>query len=148
MNTVNNNDENMKVLKEIHKGAKMGMDAISYVSDKVGDSHFRDELSSQYNQYDDILNRVNDSYTNYGEVPKDNNYKDKFMSWMGVQMNTMNDQSNSKLSELLIQGTVMGIIEGRKILNNNPNIDENIKKTLKDFVKLQENSVEKLKIYL
>lgn len=141
-------NENLKILHEIHKGAKMGMEAITYVSDKVGDSYFRDELSSQYNQYDDILNRVNDSFTNLGEIPKENNAKDKFMSWMGVQMNTMKDQSNSKLSELLIQGTTMGIIEGRKILNNNPNVDENISNTLKDFVKMQEDSVEKLKTFL
>lgn len=142
------NKENIKILHEIHKGAKMGMDAITYVSEKVGDTSFREELSSQYNQYDDILARVNDSYTNLGEVPKDNPAKDKFMSWMGVQMNTMTDQSNSKLSELLIQGTTMGIIEGRKILNNNPNVDENISKTLKDFVKMQEDSIEKLKTFL
>ena len=141
-------DINLKILNEIHKGAKMGMDAISYVSDKVGDTHFRDELSSQYNQYDDILNRVNDSYTNYGEVPKDYSLKDKAMSWMGIQMNTMTDQSNSKLSELLIQGTTMGIIEGRRILNNNPNADENIKNSLNDFVKMQEKTFEKLKQYL
>ena len=142
------NNENIKILHEIHKGAKMGMDAISYVSEKVGDNHFLDELSSQYNQYDDILTRVNDSYTNYSIVPQDNISKEKFMSWMGIQMNTMKDQSNSKLSELLIQGTTMGIIEGRKILNHNPNVDENISKTLKDFVKMQEDSVEKLKTFL
>ena len=42
----------------------------------------------------------------------------------------------------------MGIIEGRKILNHNPNIDKNIKSTLNEFVQLQENSVTKLKEYL
>lgn len=141
-------NENLKVLREIHKGAQMGMDAISYVADKVVDDDFKRELSSQHNQYDDILTRVNDLYTNYGEVPNDGNLKDQFMTWMGVQMNTMNDKSNSKISELLIQGTTMGIIEGRKILNNNPTADKEIKNILDDFVKLQENSVEKLKIYL
>lgn len=141
-------NENLKVLREIHKGAQMGMDAISYVSDKVADDDFKRELSSQHNQYDDILTRVNDLYTNYGEVPNDGNLKDQFMTWMGIQMNTINDKSNSKISELLIQGTTMGIIEGRKILNNNPTADKQIKTILGDFVKLQENSVEKLKIYL
>lgn len=141
-------NENLKVLREIHKGAQMGMDAISYVADKVVDDDFKRELSSQHNQYDDILTRVNDLYTNYGEVPNDGNLKDQFMTWMGIQMNTMNDKSNSKISELLIQGTTMGIIEGRKILNNNPTADKEIKNILGDFVKLQENSVEKLKIYL
>lgn len=142
------NDENLKVLKELHTGAQMGIKAISYISEKVENDEFKRELSTQYNQYEDILNRVTDLYNDYGEVPSTSNLKNDMMTWMGVQMNTMNDKSNSKLSEMLIQGTVMGIIEGRKILNHNPNVDKNIKNTLDDFVQLQENSVTKLKEYL
>ena len=142
------NDENLKVLKELHTGAQMGIKAISYISEKVENDEFKRELSTQYNQYEDILNRVTDLYNDYGEVPSTSNLKNDMMTWMGVQMNTMNDKSNSKLSEMLIQGTVMGIIEGRKILNHNPNVDKNIKNTLDDFVQIQENSVTKLKEYL
>ena len=141
-------NENLKVLKELHTGAQMGIKAISYVSEKTEDDDFKRELSTQYNQYEDILNKVTDLYNAYGEVPSTSNVKNDIMTWMGVQMNTMNDKSNSKLSEMLIQGTVMGIIEGRKILNNNPNVDKNIKSTLDEFVQLQENSVTKLKEYL
>ncbi len=141
-------NENLKVLKELHTGAQMGIKAISYVSEKTEDDDFKRELSTQYNQYEDILNKVTDLYNTYGEVPSTSNVKNDIMTWMGVQMNTMNDKSNSKLSEMLIQGTVMGIIEGRKILNNNPNVDKNIKSTLDEFVQLQENSVTKLKEYL
>lgn len=142
------NNENLKVLKELHTGAQMGIKAISYISEKVENDEFKRELSTQYNQYEDILNRVTDLYNEYGEVPSTSNLKNDMMTWMGVQMNTMNDKSNSKLSEMLIQGTVMGIIEGRKILNHNPNVDKNIKSTLNEFVQLQENSVTKLKEYL
>lgn len=143
-----NNDENLKALKELHTGAEMGVKAISYISDKTENAEFKKELSTQYNQYEDILNRVVDIYNEYGEVPASSNVKNDIMTWMGVQMNTMNDKSNSKLSEMLIQGTVMGIIEGRRILNHNPQIDKNIKSTLEDFVTLQENSVTKLKEFL
>ena len=72
----------------------------------------------------------------------------KMMTWYGVQMKTMNDHSNSKLSELLIQGTNMGIIEGRKLLNNNENLPKEIDTILNDFVVMQEDSVETLKKYL
>ena len=72
----------------------------------------------------------------------------KMMTWYGVQMKTMNDHSNSKLSELLIQGTNMGIIEGRKLLNNNENLPNDIDTILNDFVVMQEDSVETLKKYL
>ena len=142
------NNPNLKVLKELHKGAQMGVNAISYVSDKVTDDGFKRELSTQYNQYEDVLTKVTDLYNEYGEVPANFNFKDDVMTWMGIQMNTASDKSPSKISELLIQGNTMGIIEGRKLLNNNPNIEENIKKTLSEFVTLQENTVTKLKEYL
>ena len=142
------NNENLKVLKELHTGAQMGIKAISYVSEKVEDDNFKKELSTQYNQYEDILNKVTDLYNEYGEVPTSSNVKNDVMTWMGVQMNTINDKSTSKISEMLIQGTVMGIIEGRKILNHNQNVETNIKNTLNEFVQMQENSVTKLKEYL
>ena len=63
-------------------------------------------------------------------------------------MKTMSDKSNSKLSELLLQGTNMGIIEGRRLLNNNPSMDTDVKQILNDFVVMQEDSVETLKKYL
>lgn len=142
------NNPNLKVLKELHKGAQMGVNAISYVSDKVTDDGFKRELSTQYNQYEDILNRVTDLYNQYGEVPANFNLKDEVMTWMGIQMNTASDKSPSKISELLIQGNTMGIIEGRRLLNNNPSIKDDIKNTLSEFVTLQENTVAKLKNYL
>ena len=72
----------------------------------------------------------------------------KVMTWWGVQMKAMSDKSNSNLSELLLNGTNMGIIEGRRLLNQNPDIDKNIHSLLDEFVKMQEDSVETLKTYL
>ena len=74
----------------------------------------------------------------------------KMMTWYGIQMKTMTDDSTSKLSELLMQGTNMGIIEGRRLLNQNQNqnIESDVKNILNDFVVMQEDSVETLKKYL
>ena len=63
-------------------------------------------------------------------------------------MNTMKDQSNSKLSEMLIQGTTMGVIEGIKLKNHNPNLNSNVDSILTDFITMQENTINKLKTYL
>lgn len=142
------NREDLKTLKELHKGAIMGMNSISYVEEKVGDKEFKNELSSQYNQYSDILTRITDSYNHIGEVPENTNIKDKMQTWVGIQLNTIKDQSNSKLSEMLIQGTTMGIIEGCKLKNNNHNLNNNVETILNDFITMQENSVDKLKCYL
>lgn len=139
---------NLYVLNEVHKGAKMGMDSISTISEKVSEPNLKDNLSFQYTQYGDILDSVNEIYKKYGDIPKDNNPMNEVMSWTGIQMNTLTDKSNSHIADMLIQGTTMGIIEGRKLLNQNPNIDEEVRQVLNTFVKMQENNVEKLKTFL
>ena len=143
-------NNNLDILDEINKGATMGMDAISYVSEKVGDETFSKVLDGEYNKYKDISNRVNNLYDNYSsKEPHETNAMNKMMTWYGIQMNTITDKSNSKISELLMQGTNMGIIEGRRLLNQNQeNIATDVKNILNDFVVMQEDSVETLKKYL
>lgn len=142
-------EKNVKVLDEVSKGATMGMDAISYVSEKVGDKRFQEVLNVEYGKYKKIYDRVNDIYSEYSsKEPQETNTMNKMMTWYGVQMNTMTNKSNSKISELLLQGTNMGIIEGRRLINSNKNVDEQVKKILSDFVTMQEDSVETLKKYL
>ena len=144
-------DINKKVLNEVSKGAKMGMDAIKFVSDKVSDSRFQRVLNVEYLKYKEIFNRVGNIYHNYDltDDPQETNIMNKAMTWYGIQMNTMTDKSNSNISELLLQGTNMGIIEGRRLLNQNQeNIATDVKNILNDFVVMQEDSVETLKKYL
>ena len=141
------NNENY-VLNEINKGIKMGMDSISNVSQKVQDDRFKQDLKCQYDKYNQILNNVNDELSNYDDFPKELNPMQKAMGWMSIEMNTISDKSNSKIAEMMLQGTNMGIIEGRRLLNNNPSVDKNVRQILDDFVVMQEDSVETLKKYL
>ncbi len=143
-------NQNLNILDEVNKGATMGMDAISYITPKVQDDDFKNVLNVEYNKYKDISRRVNNLYSNYSEKePHETNAMNKMMTWYGIQMNTIKDDSTSKLSELLMQGTNMGIIEGRRLLNDNNNImSEDVKNILNDFVVMQEDSVETLKKYL
>lgn len=141
---------NLNVLDEVNKGSTMGMDAINYVLDKVEDMNFKKVLDVEYNKYRNISNRVNEIYNNYTteKEPHKTSAMAKMMTWYGVQMNTMNDKSNSKIAELLMQGTNMGIIEGRRLLNNHHDLPKDIDNVLNDFVVMQEDSVETLKKYL
>lgn len=142
-------NQDLNVLDEVNKGATMGMDAISIVSEKVKDDSFKEVLDVEYNKYKDISNRVNDLYSNYSDKePHETNAMNKMMTWYGVQMRTMTDDTTSKLSELLMQGTNMGIIEGRRLLNQNHDMGSDVKNILNDFVVMQEDSIETLKKYL
>lgn len=141
-------DNSEYILNEVNKGIKMGMDSISNISEKVQDSNFKKDLQFQYNKYNEILNKVNDQLSKYGEFPKELNPMQKVMGWMSIEWSTMDDKSDSKISEMMLKGTNMGIIEGVKLLNQNPDADSETKNILNEFVKFQENTVEQLKKYL
>ena len=143
--------QNKDTLDELNKGCTMGMDALNFVLDKVEDKSFHEVLKKEYDKYKDIHKRIEDEYTKYADEddePTETNVITKAMTWTGVEMKTLTDTSNSKIAEILLQGTNMGIIEGRKLVNHKPNLDKNVKKILEDFVSMQEEEVETLKKYL
>lgn len=142
-------DENeMNVLDELNKGSCMGMDAIHFVLDKVEDENLKEVLNNQYKNYEDISNQIGKLYPKYSDKEShETNTMNKVLTWYGVEMKTLMDNSSSKIAELLLQGTNMGIIEGRKILNNKK-LDSKVHKIAQEYVARQEDAVEKLKEFL
>ena len=142
------NENEINVLDELNKGACMGKNAIHFVSDKVEDEQLKQVLNDQYNKYDNISNEICKLYPKYSEKqPHETNAVNKVLTWYGVEMKTLMDDSSSKIAELLLQGTNMGIIEGRKILNNKE-LDSKVHKIAQEYVDMQENAIEKLKEFL
>lgn len=141
-------EEQINILDEISKGACMGVDAINFLIEKVENQDFISILSKQRESYQNTINEVANLYESYSnEKPHKTNVMNKAMTYYGIEMQTITDKSDSKLAELLIKGTNMGIIEGIKI-QNNKNISEKIKPLVDDFVSMQEKYLEKLKKYL
>lgn len=140
--------EDINALDEVNKGCSMGIDAINYILDKVEDDNFKDFLKKQSHDYSEISNEIEQIYNKYNEgEPHETGILNKVMTWYGVNMKTLTDHSNSKIAELLLQGTNMGIIEGRKILNNKK-LNNEVSNIINDYVKMQEECVEVLKKYL
>ncbi len=140
--------QEIEILKEISKDSKMGMDSINMVGEKVQDEKFQKLLDEQHNEYQNIFDRTQEILKQHGERIEDVPAMQKMMGWMGIQMNTINDKSNSQLSELLIQGNDMGIIKGHKLLNHNEFTTPEIENLLSDFVRLQEKNIDDLKKWL
>ena len=141
--------ENINALDEVNKGACMGMDAVKYLLDKVEDSSLEKLLNKSYNDYKEISDEVEILYDKYNSdrEPNETGMMTKAMTWSGVEMKTMTDKSNSKIAEIMLQGVNMGVIEGRKLLNNK-RIDKEVNSLISKFVNMQEKLVEDLKKFL
>ena len=146
MNDIQNE---LNILDEINKGATMGVDAIKEIKPKVQDRNFLSTLDTEEDKYERISVRVNDIYKKFSDKdPHTPNKMEQTMAAWGIEMKTMTDDTISKLAELLVKGTNMGIIEGRRLLNHNPNSSTEVHDLLEEFVTMQEDSVETLKKYL
>ena len=142
-------DDNINVLDELNKGSSMGTDAVDCVLKKVVDKKLKKELENLHKRYEDIIRRINKIYSKYenNKTPHETNMMNKVMTWYGVEMKTLNDSSNSKIAELILQGLNMGIIEGKKIYNSKK-IDMKVKNIVKEYIDMQEEFVEILKKFL
>ncbi|MBQ9014309.1 MAG: hypothetical protein IJ094_12310 [Bacilli bacterium] len=140
--------DNINTLDEINKGTSMGMVAIDFLYDKVQNKKFKKVLKSEYLEYEKISKKIQKIYKKYSDKePHKINEIQKIMTFYGIEMRTFKDGSDSKIAELLLQGTNMGIIEGRKLLNNK-NVDKKINEILDEFINMQEKFVEILKKHL
>ncbi len=141
--------EDINALDELNKGALMGAYSINYILEKVEDKKLVKILEGQLKSYKKISNRIEEIYPKYDKegTPHKVNTMEKMMTYWEIEMKTMKEETTSKIAELLIKGTNMGIIEGRRILNNKK-IDKNVHEIAEDFTTLGETSVENLKKYL
>lgn len=141
------NENEINVLDELNKGACMGQDAISFILDKVENPKLKKVLDEQYQKYQTITDRISKIYPEYSnKEPHETSAMNKAMTWYGIEIRTLMDSSTSKITELLLQGTNMGIIEGRKLLNHKGN--KEVHKLIQEYVDMQEECVEKLKSFL
>lgn len=143
-----NKENEANILDELNKGCSMGVDAISYILDKVKNNDFKKMLKIQLDDYKQISNEIKKMYSNYSDKePHETSAMNKMMTFYGIEMKTLTDESDSKLAELLLKGTNMGIIEGRRLLNNK-DTTKDINSLISEYVRIQEKSCEELKKYL
>lgn len=141
-------DNNINVLDELNKGCSMGMVALDYIIKKSDENEFNKLLTNQYKEYEDLSNRINELYDEYtSDKIHETSFIEKAMTWYGIQKDTIMNNSISKIAELLINGTNMGIIEGRKLINNKK-MDKDIHKLCSEYIKMQEKYLEELKEFL
>ena len=138
----------IEILKEVNKNSKIGIDGINFILEKAIDNDFKNMLYSQKDEYQNIYDRSKNLLLQNNEYLENTQTLQKAMSWIGIQMSTLTNATDSKLAEILIQGNDMGIIKGTKLLNSLPSKTNGIRNLLNDFVELQQENIEELKKYL
>lgn len=138
----------IELLREINENSQTGIEGLNNSIEKVQDSTLKKVLLREKDSYQNIYDRTKALLYQQGYEVTEIPVTQKAISWMGIQLNTLSNKSNSKIAEILIQGNDMGIIKGVKNINNMKFQNSEIKNILQDFVSLQQKNIEELKKFL
>ena len=127
-------DNNINILDELNKGCFMGIDALDYIIPICSENSFLELLNKQKKEYENLSTRLESLYREYSDSDiHKTNTMEKMMLWYGIKKDTILDDSISNLASLLITGTNMGIVEGRKILNHKT-MDKKVHKLCTEYI--------------
>ena len=141
-------DQNREFLSEIARSARMGKEATVVLMDKVTDEQMRREIAQRKAEYSDLEHRADDLLAQTGTQPEPLPMMSKAGLWMGMQMETLTDKSDSHIAEIMIQGSGMGIIEMTKNKKRFSGAQQDTMALADDFLAMEEGGIERMKVFL
>ena len=115
--------------------------------DIVENDNFKQHLQSQYREQD-IHRAAKEALNKNGYDEKGIGALDKIKTYLMINMQTLTDKSASHISEMLIIGSNMGIINAVKKLKRYKDAEPDIINLMERLLKFEENNVQQLKAFL
>ena len=144
-------DENMELLEYIYKNSEMGVFTIKTLLKDLNDKDNKikklaDYEMKEYNKFQDEARKL--IKKNNFDL-KTNGIMAKIGSMMGIKKEVSKDNSDSSIAHMLTEGITMGIVDMETKLKNYKNtVDKKIYNLGKDFLKFQQEEIEKLKEFM
>jgi hypothetical protein len=139
---------NAELLNYIHQNSEMGIETINQLMSIVRDEEYKKLLQSQYNEYKSIYDAVNLKFAQLKKEAKDISTFSKVTSYIMININTLTDKSPSHISEMLIRGSTMGIVEITKNINEYKDADPEILAFANRLLMFEQQNVEECKKFL
>ncbi len=144
-------NENLELLQYIYQSSEMGVSALTNLLKELNDKEnkLKKIISDELSIYEKYFKESKKALKkNKGKI-KSNSLMTKMMSKQGIKKEVSDDNSDASIAHMLIQGLTMGVIDiETKIKNFGDKADKEITKIAVDYLKFQQDEIEKLKKYL
>lgn len=140
---------NAELLNFIYQNSQMGVTTIEQLMDIVEDTDFKKQLKSQLNEYREINTEAMKLLNKNGLDEKGIGSFEKLRTYLMINMQTLINKTASHVSEMMILGSNMGILDAVKnIKHYKDTAEKDIISLMERLLKFEENNVQKLKEYL
>ena len=144
-------DEPQELLTYLYQDADMALNSLTLLINKINkkDNKIKKVIEGLIKGYENYLEKIK-------TYMKENNYEiqakpliSKMGAYMGINMEVMKDNSDSRLADMLIQGLTMGVLNvTKKIDTYKGDAEKEVIGLAKEFKKFQQEGIEFLKKYL
>jgi hypothetical protein len=141
-------NSNIEFLDYIYQNAEMGKSTISELIGIVKDEPYRKNLKSQLKEYTEIFDISNNKIKDTHESSKGIGTLTKITSYIMINIKTLTNKTPSLISEILIQGSTMGIIDITKRLKQYKDATQDIKDIANRLLMFEQQNVEEMKKFL
>ena len=135
----------LKLLNRMYQDATIGMLAIDKVLKKIKNEELKKQFKKQFDMYEKFAQKCDVLAINMDEEVQENSKFKKIKQTAMLYMSLWMDSTPRHIVEMMISGTVMGIIDTIKTEKDCKVKDERFKELVEEFKKLQEDFYEKLK---
>ena len=135
-------------LTSLYQNACVALQSIEDLMPKVQDEDMRQELSNEYSRYDVIAKECEMLGKSEDIDLKDNNWFEKIKLWGAINMSTMTDKTTRHIAEMMIQGTVMGLIQCLKDIKDYKAVSQDLDDICEKLNNLMEENYQSLKKFV
>lgn len=129
----------------VFQDATVGMLSIDKILKKIENENLKKLFEKQYSMYEKVANKCDMfAIANDFEV-KENSFFKKIKQTTMLYFSLWTDKSPRHIVEMMISGTVMGIVDTIKAQNDLKTKNEELNLMVDEFRKMQEEFYEKLK---
>ena len=141
--------DDRKMLNTITETADMGRDSLNHVIAKATDPQLKLALQKQFNQYDQTYKAARQMFGGGGEGPHTIGAPVKMYTHLMTTMKTAAaGNANSKIAEMVIQGSTMGITEMTKQLHQYHGENQALRELAQRHIQTEQDNIEEMKKYL
>jgi len=137
----------LDLLEKTYQNASMGITAIKAILDKTSNKELNEQLRQQLKDYQELAQKSRQQLKAHNVEVKEPTYT-KAMMKGNVKMKTLMDDSDSHIAQMVIQGSTMGVTQMLKLINAKKNADNTSVEIAREFVKKEEQNIEKMKKFL
>ena len=144
-------NENNELLMHIYKTSEMGVyttkTLLGYI--KTKENKIKHVLETELKEYEKFMITSEKLLKKEELEPKGNGLMAKMGSDMGIMMETIKDNSDPALASMLIEGITMGVVDMESKIKRYKSVcRKDILDIANNFLKFQQNEIEKLKTFM